>query len=153
MQNFARLQQDSPSFEKNKEILRFLELNVYGKLTFFKIFHDIYQVFLPSATKVLRRRYHQILTTFSVSGGGGIYPCSPPQATVHASVFAILEALLRTVASRGGVNAGTFLPSGNRKKCCRNLVVSSWGLYFRSGARNPRNILDKLLKNHFPKRF
>ena len=39
---------------------------------------------------------------------------------------------------RGG-DAGTS-PPRNRKNCCRNLVLSSRGLYFRSGVRNPRNI-------------
>ena len=39
-----------------------------------------------------------------------------------------------------GGEGGRTPPPRNRKNCCRNLVLSSRGPYFRSGVRNPRNI-------------
>ena len=47
-----------------------------------------------------------------------------------------------TFVSSGGGNAGTSPPPRPRnwKICCRNLVLSSRGLYFWSGVRNPRNM-------------
>ena len=49
-------------------------------------------------------------------------------------------------SSGGRGNAGTS-PPRNRENCCRNLVLSSRGIYFRRGGRNPRNILLKIVKN------
>ena len=89
--------------------------------------------FNPRTDKILKKNIpKQISIIFLIMfamffGGRGFITLTFYNLVAHSSV-----------GSGGGERR--IAPSRNRKNCCRNLMLSSRGLYFRSGARNPRNI-------------
>ena len=74
--------------KKFKKILRFFDHNLYGKLTFFSNFHEIFLLFLPLLRKDRPLEGNTIfLRFFSVSAGGGRSPVPPPYATGYGIVM------------------------------------------------------------------